>query len=65
MKKNKLIILTFESGEKIAIKYTLKAIDFIYQNFDYIVDFEIIFIVDPTINQDIDLGSQNFITEVK
>jgi|TARA_R110000824_G_scaffold87126_2_gene215032 hypothetical protein len=42
MKKNKLIVLSFSNGEKIAIKYTLKALDFIHQNFDYIEDFEII-----------------------
>ena len=46
--KKQLIILTFSTGEKLALKYTLKALDFIYSNFDYIDDMEIITIIDPS-----------------
>ena len=67
MKKNKLIVLSFSNGEKIAIKYTLKALDFIHQNFDYIEDFEIIAIIDPTKLQELEnYAAHDFIiSEVK
>jgi len=59
MKKNQLIILTFSTGEKLALKYTIKALDFIYRNFDYLDDMEIITIIDPSKIKEVEDFNQN------